>query len=593
MLCALGAAAWAWHPAAPSLALPSVCPGLLDVLAVRTAVAWPAASLGPALQSIDRLAFAAAVVVFAHLARGVAGGWLPALAASLALFWLPASASTFGVSLNVGLFAAAVGYACLLGLHRAPVARPASTAWLIASTFILAMTAAISPAMTIPMCMVAIVVTLTSSQETALHRRAAIGAIAAAGVFAVAWTARTLLPETVGPDHVAVAACMFGPADTPLSAALDLVVVEVGRTQPYVLALAAVGVFCFRRRFLRPSAAPLVLFSVAPVAATILAPGDLRVLTFAPTMAIWLMAAAGLSEVMAARRRNLAGGAGAVLLLALVPLLTWSAHAAAEPEQIQAEGHDTLSLDGVVALRVQLPPGSVIVREDVVTDTLLHASVVVLHNTDIRPEIVPLESTAIAARIADRTNVYALPEAQRFLRGAGFVLVNPNLRDLSGVARVTRGGPCVGLQSAPTGLSRLAGATSVALSAPTLADVGPMVAYLSVDGSESPRPVEWPAAALRGYHVEAYSLTDADRSRLANDLERDELSSDWLSPSATRVLRLELWRTAGAPRSLPVDLGAHIIGGTGRLTSTGPAQRLQICPAMPFDVQALRLVPVR
>ena len=150
-----------------------------------------------------------------------------------------------------------------------------------------------------------------------------------------------------------------------------------------------------------------------------------------------------------------------------------------------------------MALRVQLPPGSVIVREDVVTDTLLHASVVVLHNTDIRPEIVPLESTAIAARIADRTNVYALPEAQRFLRGAGFVLVNPNLRDLSGVARVTRGGPCVGLQSAPTGLSRLAGATSVALSAPTLADVGPMVAYLSVDGSESPRPVEWPAAALR------------------------------------------------------------------------------------------------
>lgn len=560
-------------------------------MAVKTAVAWPAASLGPMLQDTDRLAFVAAVVVFASLACRIASGWWPALAVSVALFWLPASGATFGLPLNVGLFIAAVACACLVGVSRARGTRQASatTARALAAMVLLAASAAMAPAMTIPMGIVAIVVATMSFAHAPWHRRVVVAVAGAAGVFLAAWAARALLPATAGPDHLAASACTFGPAATPLRTALALVALEIGHTPPYVLALAGLGAFCLRGRVFRTSMVPLMLFVLAPVAATIVAPVDLRSLTFAPTIAIWLMAAAGISEAMAACRRSVAGRASAVLLLVLVPLLTWSAHAAVEPIQIQSGGHGALSLNGVVALRAQLPIGSVLVREDAVTDALLHASVEVLRNTNTHPEIVPLEPAAIAAKLTDQAIVYALPDAQRLLRGAGFVLADPRLRDISGVARVTRGGQCVSLRPAPAELSQLAGAVSVALSAPTTGDVGPIVAYLSLDAVESTRPVDWPSEALRGYHVDGYGTTEADRARLANDLELDGLRSDWLSTGATRVVRLELWRTPTAPRSLPVDLGARVVSGTGRLTSTGTPQRLQVCPVTPFDVQPLRV----
>ncbi len=340
---------------------------------------------------------------------------------------------------------------------------------------------------------------------------------------------------------------------------------------PYVLALAALGIFIRRqdvRAWLWMGVAFFLLCS--PQAFASAAP---------PTLAI--AAASGLLEVIRLCRGGPGGRLAAVLLVALLPALAWQsalAAPAADPSA-GAFGHDRLSLTLMRRLVAARPAGALLLSEDATTDAVARAA-----RPGFATSTISRDPNQVSDALSRGDRVLAFPVAQVELKQLGFRLDDV----LPGLAEVHAGGACQLATSEWRSLGGFDAAGALTLAARTPAEAGPVVAYAAFDTRPVLGASAWPAVARRGFYTTVYDLgSTEERAHLRQDVSDDGAPVGALGGGRPFVARLELWRTPTAPLRLTVTLGAQPHDVLARVIAKAGARRLSLCPSYPHAIRRM------
>jgi hypothetical protein len=593
----VGVAVLALQERSLELVAPSSCPGVLELTAILTAIVRPDVTLGTLLAVLRVAAVVGAVSAFVALAARVTGSLPAAAATGLAVGLGPLFPFTLAPPSEAAAFAvcAAAGLLVSRRLAITPARLPP-----VALPGVLLLAALIVPRWTI---FAAVGAGATALAVAPPHRRItraslALGSTAAVGGIALA-VLSLVRPDALprAPDGHQMASCLalgsvagIGAPTSDLASGLGFLL------GPVVIALAVLGLYVEAWKAGRRVAlvSLIVILSSLPALAV---PGETRVLAAPLLVALWLLAAAGLREALAASGRGRWSRLPAAGLLLLVPVLQ-VAHRQGEErdDQVRPIGHARATLGQMRTVLNVVPTHAVFVEEDASFDLLLRAAVFGGRRAAKPFSVVPKERDAVRSAFGEGP-VYAFPRGQQDLSSLGFV-VRPapvwRLEDdgsreaIGGLGVVTGVRPCHVLTREWVAVGDALTDGRIALVADTESARGPVILYLGGARATHAAPDGWPARTLRGFHTAAFDQRTGDRSvRLAHEAAKSGLPDTQPVLAAPFVMQLELWRTPRAPLALPVVLGAPFTVGVGKLErDTPPAGTLQLC-----DAPAVEAVP--
>ena len=367
-------------------------------------------------------------------------------------------------------------------------------------------------------------------------------------------------------------AAVFGcpaAAPPPFGAAARDAIAALG---PLPYALAALGLFAAWSPLQRPEARGAALLAAVPLVLAFVIRAEAAGVAILAA-AVWCLAAVGLAQILAHAGTRGPARLLAIAIVVLVPLLQWQRLSlSGVPPLVVRDGHDAVTLEAVGRL-VRRLPAVTIVDEDASTQLLLRAARVERLRKQL--VIVPRNPTAVATAV-ERGVVFAFARAQRELQYRGVEFTS----DLGGsLARVQAVRPCVSTALEWQDVSASLAGARFALVAPTDAARGPVEVYLGSAVPLGARAEGWAPRDLRGFQMREY-----ERARRP-DLEAvlRQAGVDPASPilTAPRVTRLELWRTPGAPATLPLVLAAPPSAAVARAVG-GPGSALELCPWLEF-----------
>ena len=579
---AAGAAGAIVFPRPISLVDPPACSGLLElggIVASRTMRDIP---LGEMVIWANRLAVAAALVLFVRLSQRIAGdlaGGLAAAAVSIALL-LSAPFDSVLAPTNAAPFAAA----CLVLLGSS----------LAGTVIALALLAGIAPALLWPCVLLAawrIVQASTAGPRRIVLLATAVAAIAAGPVL-VAMAAPPL--PAIGapmPDALACARPFRGFA---LADALDGLRSALGPISQFAIALAALGAFALRGAWRpvphgfagqgHPAAGWIAALVALPLVASALGATD-PARTLAPVVvAVWLLVASGLREVVLAIAPRGPRWIAAALVLASLPWL----QLAARPERITADadlvrGHDALNWQRFLQVLSAIPAGGGLVVEDAIVSMLATDAGRRRAQAGRPVVLIPFSHDQIA-RTLPRTAVFALPRRQSTLRHLGFDLVDLSPR-ASGVAEVRAGAPCQIADDTWRAAPALTAATGFALVADDDLARGPASVLFGSDVALSPER-SWPRRAERGFaSTEVDRQADAGDARFQGTLSAAGAPAGDLLAGSRFLTSIDIWRVPGGPLVLPVTFKGRPSVALIRRRGDAVPGRVRFCPSAPYDVK--------
>jgi hypothetical protein len=597
MAIAIGCAGLGLHLRPAVLASPTSCPGLLERLAIVGAQLGRSAPLGLWLVRANRIILIAVLSTFARLAYAATGTWAIAAAASLAF----ASGPTFAVAMSAfDPMAVGVAGVTLLSLFsRTPEGQTArrsiGRAWLC-----LLLTAAIVPPAALPMAAIAAWQAVLGTPRGILRLRwvvAGLSSIALLGTVAILVVTTPSPPPWI--DPTLAASCLVpGPAGGWASRSMRALSGLAASAGPFACSLAGLGALSLRARLSDKRTWPTLAYISMPAVMGVW-PDASPDRTLAPALvALWLMTALGLVEVVRACRRSAGGRLAAVAMIVLLPLShvaradlarkdQSSVSGRAEPEAA-ALGHDRMSLEGVRRALQVMPDRSVIISEDAGTDMLLRGLDGTWQRSGKTVQMVSSRQDDIAAAVRNPSaHVFALPRAQAELPYLGFRLVDASLPGVSGLSEVEPGGECHAVEQEWEPIPEISRSTMLVLVVRNAREEGAVAIYAGSDHPIDPRPIDWPALVTGGFRVSSYARTDQDRVRLEHDVLEDALARNHPVLNQPFVVRLELWKMRAAPALLALDLGA-VAPSLGVAHAT-PEITVQLCPGFPHAVRAVAL----
>lgn len=503
---------------------------------------------------------------------------------------------------------ATVSLAAAVTIVRAPALAPsdvlavgaASAAWLtwtdvissargrLLACLALALTAAIVPALALPLSFAAAWLIWHVSAEAGASSPLFRCALAAIGVFTLPLVQSMMISGLPGqqPD-IFSSGCLI-----PRGLAVQNVRVTLAKafegTGPAPLAFALVGVFGLRHQILRSGSWPLLALGLVPMVAAAGRMAD-PVRAFAPTIAaFWWIVAAGTREIVATLSEKRSWQIGAWILVIGLPVLQWT-HRSAIPTAAADEprGHDALSRRTFSQILGALPAQSAIVIDDAITAMLWRGAATTEQIAEKRFNVIPPDGRAVE-RAATAGRVYAMPRAQFDLQHRGLIRVENAVPGITGIAAFERASACAPVDIQWQEARDLARSSHLALVADRPDARGPVVIYLGSSAPLSPHPYEWPEWSLRGYFVGTYDFgREADRQRLDVDGVEDRPPRDHPVFGYPYVTRLDLWRVPNGPMILPVGLGrppdAVLVRGMTPADQAG----LRLCPSFPGEIERL------
>ncbi len=595
----VGAAVLGFRGRALELVAPSPCPGLLELTAIGAAALWPGATLGSLLGVLQAAAVLAGGAAIVALALEATDSLAVAAATGMAVGLGPLFPFAFAPPWEAASFAvcALVGALVWRGLDRRA---PRGPALVLSMGGALLLAALIVPAWTILAAAGAGLTAYVASPRLGRVSRAGLG-IACAAVLGIVvlgvlgLSGPDALTRSAAPSSLASCLQLRPASGLVSSRAADLARTLGGLLGPLALALAALGAFVQARRADRRRAALLAVACVSLVPA-VLGAGGPRVLMAPLLVAAWLLAAAGLRETM-----TIAGGrawprVAAAGLLILVPALQVARRQAQTPDGlVRPNGHQQATLGQMRAVLNVVPSRTAFVEEDSSFDVLWRAAVFGGRRAAKPFFVVPRDREAVRQALGEGP-VYAFPRGQQDLANRGFVVQPGSVRPppdrgpqdvIRGFGAVTGVRPCHRLSRAWAEVDDSLADGRIALVADSEPARGPVTLYVGGARAGRPRPDGWPPSARRGFHAAAYDQRTGVRSsplaRGAADAGLDEGAPVLAAPF---VVRLELWRTPGAPLALPVVLGDSFTAGVARLEGDEPVGTLMLC-----DAPAVEVVP--
>jgi len=584
------------------LVAPPSCPGALELTAILAAIVRPDLTLGALLAVLQVAVVVGAVAAFVALV-GRATGSLPAAAATgLAVGLGPLFPFTLATPSEAAAFAlcAIVG---LLVSRRLAVPPARIPPFLLPGVLLLA--ALIVPRWTIFAAVGAGVAAFVASPRRRRLTRAALALGSTAVTAGIALAVLSLVRSDALPRTSAglpMASCLaLVPGASVAGPTSDLASELAFLLGPLVVALAVLGMYVEARKAGRRVAlmSVVVILSSLPALAD---PRETPVLTAPLLVALWVLAAVGLRETLAASGRSRWSRLPAAGLLVLVPVLQ-VAHRQAEErdDQVRPIGHTHATLREMRTVLNVVPTHAAFVEEDASFDLLLRAAVFGGRRAAKPFLVVPRQREAVRSALADGP-VYAFPWGQQVLTTIGFA-VSPapvwRLNDdgsreaIGGLGVVTGVRPCQVLGREWVTVSDTLADGRFALVADTEPARGPVILYLGGERATRATPDNWPPRTLRGFHTATFDQRAGVPSlRLAHEAAKSGLPDTQAVLRAPFVVQLVLWRTPRAPLALPVVLGVPLAIGVGKLErNEPPAGVLQLCGApavavVPFGPRA-------
>lgn len=557
-----------------TLADPSTCANLFDLIAIVAARTWRDAALGSMLAMANAAVLVLALLCLARAVYRITAAVGVTLAITVAASVSPVFAVALAPSQAAQVLAVIAAWACVLRAN----ARRHEPAALVVAVALLATLAATAPPLTLPAALV-------GAWLAWRHRTSAPSALRLTRVVVTmgAVVAGALLMQMVVPREMS---CVLPARGVTAIGGATWALADVVAQSPLAGALAMLGLLSMSR--LAPGIAwSLMALAVASFSGAIIEPTPQPGTMAAFVVAFWLLAATGLRDVWEAVRHTTGGRVGAVALSLTLVVLQMLHVTTRDPKGRMPDGHERLTTSAMGTLVGEMPRGAALVEEDAATDLLLRALPGRLRSAD-RLHIVARDSAAVAAGMA-AGRVFALPRSQRVLQHLGLELMHVGRDGATGLAEVRQAHACTPtLTERPSPLPQLDGHTQLALVAGDELSRGPVVILLPAAMALSMLPLDWPPAATRGFHGRTFDLTRPDDVRdLGDELRTYGLPPYTQPPPSRFVSRIEAWRTPGAPLVLPVSLGGATGTGTARLLTATPGQHLRLCPSFPFDVQPL------
>lgn len=552
-----GVAAVLLHREPPGLVDPHVCAGVLEWIGAAAARRAGGAAAGAWLLAADRILIVGAVASFVSAAFAASRSWPAAIAAGLAFGVQPLLSPSFTV------FAPAVAIATGL---LASARRQGVVLVMIAAG------ALINPPATLPLAALA----LWWMWRPGTPGGAVSGVAAAMAIAGLVWILQFVLPPMSTIEAGLSGSCRLPVARGPFLPQLWASAQQwLAAPTMFALALAAFGVFS---RTARAAPAVLVGFVAAMFVTAPVDPGNVERALLPASVLLWLIVAAGLAELLAGARR-VPARAAVLALAALLPALQMPRLAAGTQSLIRPAGHAAIAPSGMHHLIELLPDGSALVVEDALVDLLLRAEGRSWERMGKRVTLVALDESAVTAALRRSSSVLAFPRAQLELQSLGFRLTDRAIGDVSGLADVALVSPCAqvprGWQAVPT----LNASRVVSIVAEGERDRGPFVLYVATRAPPRPVPQEWSKGVSQGYIVSTFQIGQDD-TRLGEALQDDGLASADFA-TARYVVRFEIRRVPGAPRTLSIDLGEPPSVAYAKKWREAAGHRLRLCPAFP------------
>ena len=569
-----------------SLADPASCPGLLElvtVIASRTASDVPVATM---LLWGNRLATFVAIAIFARLLQTIGSGLVVTSVIAIALAFVPAFAPVLAPSPATAMAAAAAALLFIYRATRFDRRRVASAVWACVA---MAMTAAIAPALTLPLTVVsALLARLVAAGDAARARWLApiLTALVVAAFPIVIMSAVPALPA-VGGVQTSAMSCVV-PVSLSIAGGLGAFTGALGGMTPLALGLAMLGAFALRAYPTDRAAWPLIAFALAPLAAMCWSGGDVG-RTLAPTVVgLWCLAAVGLGDLEAALAGRPARRVAALLIGLAVP---WQQ--SARPDVLDAHGaavlgHDRLTFGQFNEIAGLLPNNSALVVEDAVTDVLARDGLRRLQRRGKSVRMVARDATAVGAALSS-SPVFALPHGQSRLQFEAFLLTPVSDPRVSGLAEVRQGGGCAVAGSTWTDLPALQSRGGMAAITPDVRQHWHVVFYVGGDVPVELRRGDWPNQLGLGYHSTAYDRDrEGDRRVLDENVRADAAPASHPIFAMRHVTRLEIWRAQGGPAVLPVGYASPDLV-IARARSAPGDSPVRVCASFPYEVTEVQI----
>ncbi len=563
---------WWWARAPVSLAPPPDCAGLLETLGAAALRTWPDTRLAPALLLLHLAGAIVTVGALALAVRKLTASALAGAATGIACASTLVFAPVLGMPDTVVLAASALVWLSLAEM----LAGARASSWTGISLVALAM---LAPQLRVPAA--ATIAALAWPAWRLRHRTALIGATAwalAAMLIPAAISAGTPALPAVG-----AAATAWNCDPSHVAAGTLLTTAGIGLL---TLMLAAAGLIDRITTWPARTAAIALVWWLASL--SMLFPGGAwSVRAGAPALiGFWLLIGCGFGAVIAqARRARTAGAiAAAVATAALVIVIAAPRFPGALPAPPRPTplGHEQLTAGAARALLLQIPSGSVIVREDAMTDLVLRAIAGRLARLDTSLRSAPPNIDTLAD-IRTRTRVFAWPHMQRTLQAGGFRIDTSTVTAAAGLAEITGGGRCVRATSHWQPMPSLIAAPAFTFIAPSTAVRGPVVLWLDGTAVIDAVRTDWPASAMRGFQRVAYELPGDGHDA---GTQRGDDGAPGITLNSSAVTRVEVWRTPEAPLSLSVTLTAPPTAAFVRL-SPDTREPVTICPSFPGEIHPI------
>jgi hypothetical protein len=555
----------------PLLTDPVACPGLLESIAIAAGRSASRVPMATVLTWMNVALVPLSVLVLSLLIQRAGGSLASAAAVSVAAAVTVVTAPTLAPP-----SVAAIGAASLAFLAYVPTAGTGGVLRRLLAPLWLAITAAMAPALAVPLAIVAAWIGYQSAGSSRALGAVLAGTIVIGLPVLLQLTIPSLPGEVIGQPTLG---CLL-PRGFSIDSAKTAVSEVFRATGPLPMALALLGAFVSRALAAQRDAWPVMAIALLPVVATGWSDSQpLR--TLAPAIAaFWCLVAAGLREIVAALALRPAWRAGAWSLAALLPVLQWTHRSAApiDPAGLP-HGHQEFTRRSFSQLIGALPTGSTIVIDDAISDLLWRGSTKSAQQSGKSFRFVSRNGQD-AIRAATDTVIFTMPRAQDRLQHQGLARVDAADPGIPGVVAFTVGGACTTIESQWRESEDLSKASAVAVVADRGSARGPVHIYLGGNSAFTLEPLEWPAWSMRGYHADAYDRSrESDRQRLDRHRTEDGAPADHQVFAYQYIARLELWRVPNGPLILPVGLGQKPAAAMARAITAGDANGLRLCPS--------------
>jgi len=306
----------------------------------------------------------------------------------------------------------------------------------------------------------------------------------------------------------------------------------------------------------------------------------------------WCLAGCGLhyvsTSVQSKRWPRVAGISIVAVLLLILITAPLPAAGRSEPPAEKPMGHDRATLTSMRALLSNIPTGSDLVRDDVLTNILVRAGERDFHRARVYIDSIENAPEAVRPELKMGRRVFALPHAQRALAMRGFKIVDSLHVADRGLAEVISGGDCVTASQQWQTTISLTGQTHLAFVADRDSRTGPVVIYLAGAEAIHIDATNWPARTLRGFSPRTFDLSN-DRERADFERQRTEDGGPWtVDLSGQRsITRVALWRMPDSALAMPIGLSAAASYAAVKLAPEAD-RPVSVCPAFPVTVSAIR-----